>query len=191
MVAVAEPALPTAVLNQSERKRRRTAYNPLSIHIWIIAQERVGTDMIRIFMHTTGSQQGSRGESRIRQRTVDTQGLNHFMFSGSMFWILDMWILASLCPTIGSQSGQSPMWKQTNLLHMAHSVKLGEILNHFKIIKPNSNKHNKYRKSSQIKGYSGQFMSISIPFRTLASIHNKFNNFDAIWPFPTKTSVIY
>ena len=28
----AEPALPMAVLNQSERKRRGTAYNPLSVH---------------------------------------------------------------------------------------------------------------------------------------------------------------
>ena len=81
----AEPALPMAVLNQSERKRRGTAYNPSSVHSWIIAQERVGTATIGIFMHTTGSQHGSRRESRIRQRTMDTHDLNHLCSQGVCF----------------------------------------------------------------------------------------------------------
>ena len=57
-------------------------------------------------MHTTGPNQGS-GESRIRQRTVDTHRMDQSTNKFSEKYIL-IWVLASVCPTIGSQSGYSP-----------------------------------------------------------------------------------
>ena len=59
-------------------KEKRNSYPTHQVFISeSLPRKRVGTDTNRIFMHTTGSHQGSRGESRIRQRTVDTQDLTN------------------------------------------------------------------------------------------------------------------
>ena len=104
-----------------------------------------------------------------------------------------MWVKASLCPTIGSQSGQSA-WqrakgKQPFLVHMTHLVKLGEILDLPKIIKPNIQKHNKNRQHEQIKELSGQFKSISIPLIIFAKIHMNLTFGCCLAPFAAQTSI--
>ena len=82
--------------------------------------------------------------------------------------------------------------KQPYIVHTAHTVKLGEILEHFKIIKPNFKKHNQNRQSKQIQKLSSQFMSISIPLKVFVQIHTNLTFGCCLAPFalPKQASAI-
>ena len=84
-----EPALSTA-RRKLRLVREKEKRNSPGIHMFSQLNHfpKSKTSYIRIFVHKPGSYQGS-GESRIRQRTMDTQEPNHF--------VLKEYVLSSRC----------------------------------------------------------------------------------------------
>ena len=89
-----------------------------------------------------------------------------------------MWVIASLCPTIGSQLDHSLVQNSHICSSMAHhTVKLEEILTHFKTITPNKLK---IQATQLIKGHIGSFRTILDSFQDPCLNHHKFNILDSI-----------
>ena len=90
-----------------------------------------------------------------------------------------MWVIASLCPTVGSQLDHSPIQNSHICLSMAHiQVKLEEILTQFKALTPTKLK---IQATQLIKGHIGSFKTILDSFQDPCLNHHKFNILDSIW----------
>ena len=77
-----------------------------------------------------------------------------------------MWVLAGVCPTIGSQLGQSPTkYSHFCLIQLTHGKK-GEDLDFFQ--NHYSYFYLKYRQYSQNRDIYGSFKTIQFPFKTIA-----------------------
>ena len=92
-----------------------------------------------------------------------------------------MWVKASLCPTIGSQSGQSTLQKvkgkQPFLVHMTHSVKLGRNLESFQDYQT---KLKKAQQKQATQANRGTFWSVQVHFNSSQSICSNSYKFN-IW----------